>query len=179
MSIIQHIPVTSPEGTIFATGGKYCPHDLRAVPRLCELTVTVNGTYAVPEGYAGWGTIKVAVGADESTPCTHQGMVTTILTEPTCTREGSARHTCPACGYTETVTLPTADHDDESTVTDPTCEFDGYTTYTCRDCGRVLVGSYVARLGHAWGEVHEDSRFSSGYAVTCSRCGESEEADAP
>ena len=60
---IQQIPLTSPEGVTLATARKYCPRNLRVTPALADLTVTENGVYAVPEGYAGFGTVTVNIAA--------------------------------------------------------------------------------------------------------------------
>ena len=61
---IQQIPLTAPEGVTLATARKYCPRNLRVVPTLAPLTVTENGTYQVPEGFAGFGTVTVNVSAE-------------------------------------------------------------------------------------------------------------------
>ncbi len=42
-------------------GGKICEEDITLVPKLQKMTITENGTYPVPDGYAGNGEITVAV----------------------------------------------------------------------------------------------------------------------
>lgn len=54
------INMTAPEVTLM-TQGKYCPTDVVVTAALEEKTVTTNGTYAASDGYAGIGTIVVAV----------------------------------------------------------------------------------------------------------------------
>ena len=60
---------------------------------------------------------------------------------------------------------------DEGTVTkEPTCTEPGEKTLTCTVCGAILVGSYIAPTGHAWGEpaivFSEDGR-SAAATWTC------------
>lgn len=58
---IQKIIVSDPEGVLLATKGKYCRCNLQVVPKLLPLTVRKNGSYEVPGGYAGFGTLDVDV----------------------------------------------------------------------------------------------------------------------
>ena len=58
---IQKIIVSDPEGVLLATKRKYCRCNLQVVPKLLPLTVRKNGSYEVPGGYAGFGTLDVDV----------------------------------------------------------------------------------------------------------------------
>lgn len=175
MSTIQKIHLTSPGGVTLATTGKYCARDLRVTPRLATLTVSANGTYPVPAGFAGYGEVTVAV-SEMGIACSHETTDTVVLREPTCTESGTAKVTCRACGATWSQVLPQLSHHDTVTVVPPTCERGGYTLHTCALCGRSYTDAETARLGHAFGDPAPDPAFSSGYSVTCSRCGEKEEA---
>ena len=174
MSTIRQIEITSDEGVTLATKGKYCPESLRVIPRLASLTVTANGTYPIPTGFAGYGTVTVAV-SEAGITCRHETTDTAVLREPTCTEAGTARVTCRSCGATWSQTLPRLSHHDTVTVIPPTGERDGYTLHTCVLCGRSYTDAETVRLGHDFGEPVPDEAFSSGYSVTCSRCGEKEE----
>jgi hypothetical protein len=175
MSKVQQIRLTNPDGVTLATKGKYCPHALRVTPRLASLTVTANGTYPVPAGFAGYGTITVEV-SQAGISCQHALTDTVVLREPTCTEAGEATVICRECGAAHAQVLPCLSHRDTESVIEPTCERGGYTLHTCTLCGRSYTDSETARLGHLWGDPEPDSAFSSGYSITCSRCGAKEEA---
>ena len=175
MSIVQQIPITTPEGQTLATAKKYCPHNLRVKPRLATLTVTANGTYPIPEGYAGFGEIIVNVSAS-GIACSHENSETVVLREPDCNEAGTARVTCHDCGAVHSQLLPRLSHRYEEQVVAPTCESGGYTAHTCTLCGHSYTDSETARLGHLWDDPVADERFSSGYSITCRRCGVTEEA---
>lgn len=175
MSNIQQITLTSPDGVTLATQGKFCRHHLRVTPRLATLTVTANGTYPIPAGFAGHGTVTVAV-SEAGIACQHPNTNTQALHEPTCTEAGDATVTCLVCGATWSQILPRISHKYISAVTAPTCERGGYTTHTCALCGRSYTDTETDPLGHDFGEPIPDDSFSSGYRVTCARCGATEEA---
>ena len=175
MSKIQQIQLTSPDGITLATKGKYCPHSLRITPRLATLTVTANGTYPIPKGFAGYSAVTVAV-SEASMACRHESTDTVVLREPDCTSDGAANVICRSCGAVHSQVLPRLSHRDTVSVIEPTCERGGYTLHTCILCGRSYTDSETARLGHLWGDPEPDSAFSSGYSITCSRCGAKEEA---
>lgn len=66
----------------------------------------------------------------------HEHDYNTVITDATCSTEGTAVHTCIICGhsYTET-TAPTYNHSYTTVTTEPTCGETGITVYTCTDCG--------------------------------------------
>ena len=93
-----------------------------------------------------------------------------ITKDATCTETGTKKHTCTACGYTETATIPViahtygewkndgtnhwkeckcgnvsekANHNYTSVVTPPTESEQGYTTHICDKCGYNYVDSYT------------------------------------
>ena len=108
---------------------------------------------------------------DKSSLSTHTYNAWTATKEATCTEMGIKKHTCTACGYSETATIPVIAHtygdwkkDDTnhwkectecgnkankenhtytSVVTPPTETEKGYTTHTCNKCGYSYVDSYV------------------------------------
>ena len=175
MSTIQQITLTSPDGVTLATKDKYCPNTLRVTPRLATLTVTANGTYPIPAGFAGHGTVTVAV-SEIGITCQHPTTDMTTLREPTCTEEGEARVSCLTCGASWAKILPRLAHRDTVTVVEPTCERRGYTTHTCSVCGRSYLDAETEPLGHLWSEPIPDESQSSGYSIVCERCGTIEEA---
>ena len=63
MSTVQKITITNKEGVTLATEKKYCPRNINVVPKLNPLEVSADGTYPVPDGYAGHGEVTVKVGA--------------------------------------------------------------------------------------------------------------------
>ena len=101
------------------------------------------------------------------------------VTEPTCTEDGSQKHVCAVCGYTETEEIPALGHDYQAVVTEPTCTEAGYTTYTCSRCGDSYTGDETAALGHDYETVvTAPTCTEAGYTTyTCSRCGDSYTAD--
>lgn len=70
---------------------------------------------------------------DHAHDYTDEGVVTV---QPTCTKEGSSKHTC-ACGAEKTVAVPALGHDwgEWEVTTEPTQETDGVETRTCSRCG--------------------------------------------
>ncbi len=94
----------------------------------------------------------------------------TVITEPTCTGDGYATHTCNVCGHTYTDDYKEAFghafdhacdtecnvcgyersimHNYHQVVTEPTCTEQGYTTYSCSVCGDTYVSNYTEALGH-------------------------------
>lgn len=58
---IQKITVADPDGVLLATKEKYCRCNLQIVPKLLPITVRKNGSYDVPSGYAGYGTLDINV----------------------------------------------------------------------------------------------------------------------
>ena len=84
------------------------------------------------------------------------------ITEATCTTTGSKKHTCTACGYSETATIPTAAHK-ETTIPGKaaTCTEAGLTDgKKCSVCGTItLEQTTIDAKGHS---------MSNG---TCTVCG--------
>ena len=114
-----------------------------------------------------------------------QGKVTQ---QPTCVQSGVKTYTCRICGHTRTEEIPaTGQHKyNGGTITQqPTCTGHGIKTITCTVCG-YSYSETVPALGHAWtitevkseGSENEDGSFTHGSALyTCSRCGETKEAE--
>lgn len=59
------ISLTSAEGVVLATEGKYCDKNVAITPNLATKSISENGTYPIPEGYAGYGEITVEVATPE------------------------------------------------------------------------------------------------------------------
>lgn len=175
MSKLQQIEMTSSDGVTLATGGKYCANPLHIKPRLASLTVSANGIYPIPAGFAGHGTVTVRV-SEAGMSCQHEDTDTVVLRESTCKTCGEATVTCCICGATWSQILPRLSHRYTDTVIAPTCERRGYTLHTCALCGHTYTDAETPPLGHDWSDPIADPAFSSGYRITCSRCGESEEA---
>lgn len=60
-----NISLTSAEGVVLATEGKYCDKNIAITPNLATKSISENGTYPIPEGYAGYGEITVEVATPE------------------------------------------------------------------------------------------------------------------
>ena len=99
-----------------------------------------------------------------------------VTTEPTCTEEGVETRACVGCGATEERPVDKIDHAYGSVVVAPTCTEEGYTVHTCSGCGDSYKDTFVAALGHAFGEwvvVEEATGKTNGYMQTvCTECGE-------
>ncbi|MBO5401975.1 MAG: leucine-rich repeat protein [Clostridia bacterium] len=91
-----------------------------------------------------------------------------VVTKATCIASGAKKHTCSACGYNETETIPETRHKYISIVTPPTDVDDGYTTHTCENCGKSYTDSYVK----ATGDFSEGLSYSvNSDGVTCTITG--------
>jgi len=67
-----------------------------------------------------------------------------VVTQPTCTAQGSRKHTC-ACGHEKTVDIPALGHDwgEWEVTTEATSEADGVETRTCSRCGETETRSVL------------------------------------
>ena len=86
-----------------------------------------------------------------------------MTTSATCTTAGSTRYSCPACGYSNTGTIPARGHSYGSytQTSSPTCTSAGVETATCSRCGD---------------QADKEAHVSSGPATsttpeTCTICG--------
>ena len=152
------IPVTkydlkNKDGTLLNTEKKYCRHNILVLPHLNPLEITENGTYPVPDGFAGNGQVKVSVMPKKETALIVTGNGTYIAP--------------PGTVYTSVVVnVPTESGGDSphvhkytSEVIDPSCTMGGYTKYIC-DCGHSYIADTTAPLMHS---------YVNG---VCERCGE-------
>ena len=147
------IDLKDQNGILLNTEKKYCRHNILVLPKLNALEITENGTYPVPDGFAGNGRVKVSVVPKKETALIVTGNGTYIAP--------------PGTVYTSVVVnVPTESGGDSphahkytSEVTDPSCTMGGYTTYIC-DCGHSYIADATAALGH---------RYVDG---VCERCGE-------
>ena len=116
----------------------------------CEVTQTyINGNIEVtataikPNGE----TIKTT----EQIPVEGEHTYTqVVVTEATCTKDGSIANICTVCKNRYDVTVPASGHDYQATKTVlPTCTTAGYTKYMCSVCGEKITDDVVAPLGHS------------------------------
>ncbi len=70
-----------------------------------------------------------------------------VVTAPTCTKDGYTTHTCTVCGDSYKDSVVAAGHSyDNGVVTAPTQSSEGYTTYTCTACGDSYTANYTSPL---------------------------------
>ena len=98
----------------------------------------------------------------------------TVVTNPSCTVDGSKTRACNRnCGHTETDAIPATGHDHVAVVTAPTCTEQGYTTYTCA-CGDSYKADFVDALGHDWDDgtvtVEPTEETTGVRTYCCKRC---------
>ncbi len=78
-----------------------------------------------------------------------------VVTESTCTEEGSKTRVCTTCGFTETQGVEKKAHEwSEEYIHDkePTCTTDGSESIKCEDCGTVIISRVIPATGHQFGE---------------------------
>ena len=123
----------------------------------------------------GYTTYTCACGdsyvADEVPTLSHD-MGDWVITDATCTIDGSKTRACSRCDFTETEVITAPGQTHVPVVTAPTCTEKGYTTYTCA-CGDSYVANETAALGHnhAYSLTKAPTESASG-SITgiCSRC---------
>ena len=125
----------------------------------------------------GYTTYTCACGdtyvADE-VPALDHDMGDWVVTDATCTADGSKTRTCrrEGCDHTETEVIAATGHNHVPTVTAPTCTEKGYTTYTCA-CGDSYTADETAALGHdhAYSLTAAPTERASGQLTgICARC---------
>lgn len=120
---------------------------------------------------------------------------TQTITDPTCTEQGFATHTCSDCGHTYRDAFTDAvghtpdkdvtctrdqlcvvcgeilaeapGHEYTDTVTQPTCTERGFTTHTCSRCAYAYQDSFTDAKSHVPGDAATCSQ-----AQVCTACGE-------
>lgn len=100
------------------------------------------------------------------------------ITEPTCTKSGSAVSVCKACGYKQTAVLEKLGHNySKSYTTDkaPTCTARGNKSRHCMRCGSKTDITYIDALGHNYSEKWTVDKTSTPDAAGskshhCTRC---------
>lgn len=88
-----------------------------------------------------------------------------IITDASCTEEGTKTGICDVCGAAIEGTVPTKNHNYVSVITAPSCTSDGYTTHTCSVCGYTYTDSAVTALGHSF------TNYVSNNDATCTADG--------
>lgn len=109
--------------------------------------------------------------------------VGTVTTEPTCTTDGVMTYTC-TCDNTYTAAIPATGHPSRQTiVTAATCTTPGTVTCSCAICKAVISQDSTPSLGHSYGPwtvTTLPTKTAVGKQTrTCTRCGETQEADIP
>ncbi len=137
-------------------------------------TCTENGTmkYTATVTFEGETYTDTKTVVTQATGHTYES----VVTEPTCTKEGHTTYICKECGdsYIDNYT-DALGHSYEAIVTEATCTEGGYITYTCSVCGESYKDDYTAALGHSYSTVVTEATCTEqGYTThTCERCGES------
>ncbi len=170
--IADSVPATSTVDIYaYALFERVCDHNVvidEAVAPTCTETGLTEGKHCDLCG-------EVFVAQKEIAATGHSHEV--VVTEPTCTEDGSRVYTCH-CGDTYTEVIPAIGHDYASVVTAPTCTEDGYTTHTCGNCGATYTDNHVEALGHAYeAEVTAPTCTEGGYTTYTCHCGDSYVAD--
>ena len=131
---------------------------------------------------AGYTVTKVSEGAPENFTghTEHNWDNGTVITEPTCSEDGTIRYTCTdaGCGVTktETVSHETVSHfyGEWTVTTAPTCLLKGVKERACVYCGSVQRANADA-MGHAFGDwqtVSAPTCTAPGMqTMTCANCG--------
>lgn len=97
-----------------------------------------------------------------------------IITDSSCTEEGTKIGICDVCGADMEGTIPIKEHNYVSTITAPSCTTDGFTTHTCSICGDTYTDSAISALGHSFTNYISDNNASCAVDGTktakCDRC---------
>lgn len=114
-------------------------------------------------GLVGCGSGK---GDKSSGTCKHQWVDDKVITEATCTQEGSKTQKCKNCGETQTKKINKKSHDYEEQAggTAATCDTAGTKIEKCKNCGDEKTTTIPAK-GHEW------ENADGGKAATCDEAG--------
>lgn len=140
---VTKIDLKDKDGTVLNTEKKYCRQNILVLPRLNPLEVTENGTYPVPQGFAGNGQVKVSVNPKKETALVVTGNGTYVA--PSGTVYTSVVVNVPTEGGGDSTHV----HKYTVEVTDPSCTMGGYTTYIC-ECGHSYIAYRTDPLGHSY-----------------------------
>lgn len=149
--IVTKVDLANKNGLLLNTEGRFCRHPILVLPRLLPLEIRANGSYPVPNGYAGYGRIEVSVDPLQETSLvvtrngTYQAPPGTAFTSVTVriTEESPGDHTCKY----SSILIPA------------TCTQPAIRRYTCTICGHTHDEAEAPALGHSF--VHG----------TCTECG--------
>ena len=116
--------------------------------------------------------VKVTAEADPNA-CDH--VYTEVITDATCTEDGSIVYTC-SCGDSYTEVIPATGHSHEVTVSDATCTQDGQTTYVCA-CGDSYI-EVIPATGHTYNAiVTAPTCTEDGFTTYTCACGDTYTGD--
>ena len=74
-----------------------------------------------------------------------------VLTDPTCSKDGTKARDCAVCACQETAVLVRFGHEYVQEVIPPTCTAKGYTRHYCHRCGNLRnTTDYTEPLGHRY-----------------------------
>ncbi len=139
-----------------------------------------TGTYKLQVGYVDGYTNNVlkTIYVDVTVDCSHKWGDWILMSEATCTTDGSEKRTCATCGAEESRTIVKTGHDYTTAVVAPTCDSSGYTMHRCKTCGYSYKDAYKDAIGHtfgAWTVTKAVTCVSDGVrSRRCSTCGKCE-----
>ena len=88
--------------------------------------------------------------------CEHLWNTESVIKEPTCTTEGTAKQACILCGETQFATIPAKHSWTQQNVTqEPTCTEPGRGDLVCADCGEMQKDVELSAKGHQFKTVYE------------------------
>lgn len=139
-----------------------------------------TGTYKLQVGYVDGYTNNVlkTIYVDVTVDCSHKWGDWILMSEATCTTDGSEKRTCATCGAEESRTIAKTGHNYTTAVVAPTCDSSGYTMHRCKTCGYSYKDAYKDAIGHtfdAWTVTKAVTCVSDGVrSRRCSTCGKCE-----
>lgn len=106
----------------------------------------------------------------------HEFSEWTVITKPTCSRDGVQSRNCVLCGYNEHAPLAAPGHNYVVELVEPTCTARGYTSHYCTGCGDRFRTDYTDPLGHRYDAgvvIKEPTLTAMGRLLyTCIGCGD-------
>ncbi|MBQ1482884.1 MAG: hypothetical protein IIZ28_04865 [Erysipelotrichaceae bacterium] len=144
-----------------------CGGTLVIVEAIQPENCTTPGFYYVQcNNYCGYMT-------EGEIPAPGHSYVSSTISEATCTREGTIRHTCSVCGANYDSSTSALGHDyRETVVSAATCTSSGLLSYECSRCGDSYTRE-TAALGHDYrSKVTKEATCTEDgvRTYTCSRC---------
>lgn len=100
--------------------------------------------------------------------CEHEWGEWTVVTQETCTENGSRERTCKLCNEKQTETIPAAHAWEEEWTIDvePTATAEGEKSHHCSRCGERTDITPIEKIGETAGLIYELNADGQSYAVT-------------